>query len=131
MMFGVDGANLSAALVERQISIRGEVQHMRNKVKEATEASEALAKASYSALFDDLVKRINKAVGGEQGVKIGVLDIFGFEIFEKNCSSSYASISQMSGYKHDSMSTRSSLRNRSTRRRLSRLIRSHSSITNR
>ena len=36
------------------------------------------------ALFDDLVRRINQAVGGERGVFIGVLDIFGFEIFETN-----------------------------------------------
>ena len=31
-----------------QVVIRGEVQHMRNKVKEANEAAEALAKAIYS-----------------------------------------------------------------------------------
>ena len=35
-------------------------------------------------MFDDLVQRINKAVGGDQGMSIGVLDIFGFEIFEVN-----------------------------------------------
>ena len=64
--------------------IRGEMQHMRNKVKEANEAAEALAKAVYSTLFDDLVQRINGAVGGERGMSIGVLDIFGFEIFEVN-----------------------------------------------
>ena len=41
-------------------------------------------KAIYSNLFDDLVRRINAAVGGERGMSIGVLDIFGFEIFEVN-----------------------------------------------
>ncbi|KAH8069643.1 hypothetical protein JL720_11947 [Aureococcus anophagefferens] len=47
----------------------------------------ALAKAAYGRLFDWLVKRINVAVaqGGAAGGKfIGVLDIFGFEIFESN-----------------------------------------------
>ena len=87
---------LLPATVERQVVIRGEMQHMRNKVKEANEAAEALAKAVYSTLFDDLVQRINGAVGGERGMSIGVLDIFGFEIFEVNrlerlhsCASNY------------------------------------------
>ena len=80
----VDAAALGAALVERQVAIRGEVQHMRNTVEKAGEAAEALAKAIYSNLFDDLVSRINAAVGGERGASIGVLDIFGFEIFEVN-----------------------------------------------
>ena len=80
----VDAGRLGAALVERQVVIRGEVQHMRNKVKDANEAVEALSKAVYSHLFDDLVQRINGAVGGDRGMSIGVLDIFGFEIFETN-----------------------------------------------
>ena len=41
----VDAAALGAALVERQVAIRGEVQHMRNTVDKAGEAAEALAKA--------------------------------------------------------------------------------------
>ena len=80
----MDAAALGAALVERQIAIRGEVQHMRNTVEKAYEAVEALAKAVYSNVFDDLVRRINASVGGERGSSIGVLDIFGFEIFEVN-----------------------------------------------
>ena len=35
-------------------------------------------------MFDDLVQRINKAVGGDRGMSIGVLDIFGFEILQVN-----------------------------------------------
>ena len=77
----MDAAALGAALVERQIAIRGEVQHMRNTVEKAYEAVEALAKAVYSNVFDDLVRRINASVGGERGSSIGVLDIFGFENF--------------------------------------------------
>ena len=36
------------------------------------------------AAYPPQVRRINDAVGGERGVSIGVLDIFGFEIFETN-----------------------------------------------
>ena len=39
-----------------QVVIRGEVQRMRNRVVHAYDAVEALAKAVYSAMFDDLVR---------------------------------------------------------------------------
>lgn len=47
---------------------------------------DTLAKAMYSKLFDYLVGRINEsiAVASFEGAMIGVLDIFGFEIFESN-----------------------------------------------
>ena len=80
----VEASTLRAALTTRTVVIRGEAQHMRNRTSDAAEAVEALCKAIYSSLFDDLVARINGAVGGERGVSIGVLDIFGFEIFETN-----------------------------------------------
>ena len=44
----------------------------------------ALAKSIYGKLFDWLVKHINSATAGKKGRFIGVLDIFGFEIFERN-----------------------------------------------
>ena len=81
---GADPSVLSAALTERKVSIRGETQCMRNTVEKAFEAADALAKALYATMFDDLVVRINKAVGGARGLAIGILDIFGFEIFETN-----------------------------------------------
>ena len=40
--------------------------------------------AVYGKLFDWLVKRVNRAIEGQKGHFIGVLDIFGFEIFENN-----------------------------------------------
>ena len=46
----VDAAALGAALVERQVAIRGEVQHMRNTVEKACEAAEALAKARLASI---------------------------------------------------------------------------------
>ncbi|CAM9390305.1 unnamed protein product, partial [Phaeothamnion confervicola] len=53
--------------------------------EQATNAADALAKALYDSMFDWLVGRINLAVHGEMSARfIGVLDIFGFEIFEKN-----------------------------------------------
>ena len=55
----------------------------------AQENRDALSKELYNLLFSWLVDRINLAVHGEVGpdsVYVGVLDIFGFEIFENNRS---------------------------------------------
>ena len=55
---------------------------------EAINARDSLAKLIYSNLFDWLVEKINNALvlkGSESEMKfIGVLDIFGFEIFQEN-----------------------------------------------
>ncbi|XP_029695291.1 myosin IEb [Takifugu rubripes] len=46
---------------------------------------DALSKALYTRLFDYLVDSVNKAMQKEQEeLNIGVLDIYGFEIFQKN-----------------------------------------------
>jgi myosin-5 len=59
---------------------------------QARQSSDTLAKVLYESLFDWLVKRINRILvpsdlplPQQQRLKfIGVLDIFGFEIFENN-----------------------------------------------
>lgn len=51
-------------------------------------ARDALAKSMYAKLFDWLVQRVNSAIVVEDKIStpfsIGVLDIYGFEIFNKN-----------------------------------------------
>ncbi len=54
---------------------------------QALYSRDALAKGIYSRLFDWLVGRINKMMevyGGARGKTIGILDIYGFEIFDQN-----------------------------------------------
>ncbi|KAI8803169.1 P-loop containing nucleoside triphosphate hydrolase protein, partial [Cladochytrium replicatum] len=58
-------------------------------VQQASNTRDALAKALYSRLFDWIVQAVNRSlasVSQNSGnmLCIGVLDIFGFEIFEKN-----------------------------------------------
>eukprot|EP01125_Pyxidicula_operculata_P018572 TRINITY_DN6608_c1_g3_i1.p1 TRINITY_DN6608_c1_g3~~TRINITY_DN6608_c1_g3_i1.p1 ORF type:complete len:1306 (+),score=372.01 TRINITY_DN6608_c1_g3_i1:55-3972(+) len=58
----------------------------------AIENRDAMAKAIYSRFFDHLVKRLNEALSQAQGdnsnkkdgLFVAVLDLYGFEIFEKN-----------------------------------------------
>ncbi|EGG25063.1 myosin IC [Cavenderia fasciculata] len=52
---------------------------------QAISGRDALAKAIYDRLFNWLVERVNKAMeNNAQGLMIGVLDIYGFEVFDRN-----------------------------------------------
>ena len=52
----------------------------------ATHSRDSLSKTIYSKLFDWLVQKINTSIGQDEKseLKIGVLDIYGFEQFKKN-----------------------------------------------
>ncbi|KAH7133438.1 P-loop containing nucleoside triphosphate hydrolase protein [Dactylonectria estremocensis] len=64
----------------------GEVIESPANPSQASSTRDALAKAIYSNLFDWIVERINKSLKSRQSAinTIGILDIYGFEIFEKN-----------------------------------------------
>ncbi len=87
----IDAKSLEKTLVSRTLRIRGQSNTQVNM--DATQSSDtrhALCKFMYGKMFDWLVKRINKSMGkGNAGLKkqlkyIGILDIFGFEIFKHN-----------------------------------------------
>lgn len=67
---------------------KGEEIKLSLNVKLAEENRDALAKNLYDKLFAFIIEKINKSVniGGnnQDNNCIGILDIFGFEIFEKN-----------------------------------------------
>ena len=68
---------------------RGSVVIKKMNVLNATDARDALAKAVYSKVFDWLVKKVNESLfSGDAGARaesfVGLLDIFGFEIFVEN-----------------------------------------------
>ncbi|KAG9506930.1 class II myosin [Fusarium musae] len=64
----------------------GEVIESPANPAQAQATRDALAMAIYSNLFDWIVERINKSLKARQPTTntIGILDIYGFEIFEKN-----------------------------------------------
>ena len=54
-------------------------------VEQACSTRDALSKALYTRLFDWLVESINKAMAKDRSqISVGILDIYGFEIFKKN-----------------------------------------------
>ncbi|KAI8914411.1 P-loop containing nucleoside triphosphate hydrolase protein [Gorgonomyces haynaldii] len=70
---------------------RGSMYNVNLNVEQATGTRNALAKSLYSRMFDWIVQAVNTAMAKlaanlrqTQILCIGVLDIFGFEIFEKN-----------------------------------------------
>lgn len=80
----IEDAELERVLTRRTITVRGEDSVIPLKVRQAVQARDSLAKAIYSRLFDWLVARINESFGETSGKFIGILDVFGFEIFEHN-----------------------------------------------
>ncbi|KAL2155005.1 hypothetical protein VTH82DRAFT_3681 [Thermothelomyces myriococcoides] len=83
----VDPASLVHAITIRVLTPRnGEVIESPANVAQATATRDALAMAIYYHLFDWIVERLNQSLRARQATSntIGILDIYGFEIFEKN-----------------------------------------------
>ncbi len=83
----VEPSKLATALTIRELRIRGQqATKVPLKEKEASDTRHALAKFIYGNMFDWIVQQVNKAMVKPSGkaVSIGILDIFGFEIFQHN-----------------------------------------------
>ncbi|KAJ3306091.1 Unconventional myosin-Ie, partial [Blyttiomyces sp. JEL0837] len=97
-LFGVSEDNLRTKLTSRVMTTgggygkRSSAYNVPMNVEQATNNRDALAKTLYSRMFDWIVQAVNNALAslssssgfGRQNLCLGVLDIFGFEIFEKN-----------------------------------------------
>ena len=103
-LLGVSRDSLDKALCCVNIEAGGEKLIKKLFLEQAIKAKEALLKATYGALFEYLVRRINNCINGERkgtndadsgeqelgstqescAAFIGVLDIFGFESFQQN-----------------------------------------------
>ena len=85
-LLGVPSAALAEDLTSRVRTVRAEQTRSPLVPGKAADARDALAKALYGRMFDWLVQRVNEAMAtpaAPRGI-IGVLDIFGFEIFHSN-----------------------------------------------
>ncbi|XP_071812059.1 unconventional myosin-Id-like isoform X2 [Apostichopus japonicus] len=90
-LLSISQDELGKALCHRVIAARGEVMEKSHTVEEAYNGRDAFAKAMYERLFTWIVGKVNEAIAvrgtamdhGKNTV-IGVLDIYGFEIFDDN-----------------------------------------------
>jgi myosin I len=83
----VDPQQIIKAITIRVLTPRsGEIIESPANPPQAMATRDALAKAIYNNLFDWIVERVNVALKarGTTAYSIGILDIYGFEIFEKN-----------------------------------------------
>ncbi|NXI96592.1 MYO1A protein, partial [Psophia crepitans] len=86
-LIGLDPGVLERALCSRTVKARDETVLTTLSVPQGYYCRDALAKNIYSRLFDWLVNRINTSIQvkpGKQRKVMGVLDIYGFEIFQDN-----------------------------------------------
>ncbi|CAL8396174.1 unnamed protein product [Boreogadus saida] len=88
-LLGVDAGRLQDKLTSRKMESKwgdkSESISVTLNQEQATYTRDALAKALYTRVFDYLVESVNRAIQkpGEE-FSIGVLDIYGFEIFQRN-----------------------------------------------
>ncbi|MBN3324288.1 MYO1E protein, partial [Atractosteus spatula] len=88
-LLGIEQGRLKEKLTSRTMDSKwggkSETIDVTLNTEQAAFTRDALSKALYSRLFDYLVDAINKAMQKDhEEFNIGVLDIYGFEIFEKN-----------------------------------------------
>ncbi|NXS61799.1 MYO1A protein, partial [Brachypteracias leptosomus] len=86
-LIGLDPGVLERALCSRTVKARDEMVLTSLSAPQGYYGRDALAKNIYSRLFDWLVNRINTSIQvkpGKQRKVMGVLDIYGFEIFQDN-----------------------------------------------
>lgn len=85
----IDATKFREVLTSRTISAQGDVVNTPLDIEQAHYARDALAKAMYDKHFSWLVSRLNASMAPKQkdamSSVIGILDIYGFEIFPKNC----------------------------------------------
>jgi len=83
----VNKDELNECVTKKQLKIIGQAPIVVSlSAEQAKYARDALAKFVYEKLFDWLVEKVNQVVAPQDATKysIGILDIFGFEIFELN-----------------------------------------------
>lgn len=89
-LLGVGEEQLMHAITHKRIQMggrRGSVVHVPQNADQATQIRDALAKELYSRTFDHVIQKVNQVMypnGFQQGLSIGILDIYGFEIFQSN-----------------------------------------------
>nr|QDR51010.1 neither inactivation nor afterpotential C-2 [Manduca sexta] len=88
-LLGVETGDLRECLTSSTVVARGETIARHSSPTEAAVARDATARGLYARAFDRIVERINALLcqnrpNAHEQLSIGILDIFGFENFNKN-----------------------------------------------
>ncbi|KFG51353.1 myosin H, partial [Toxoplasma gondii MAS] len=85
-LLGADGSALNEAVTINVVEVQGNVIKSPLSAEQATVMIRSMAKELYNTLFDYIVKSVNKQIQFDAESKpwIGILDIYGFEFFQKN-----------------------------------------------
>lgn len=85
-LLGLDLDIFLFALQEKRVQMgRGSIVSMKFNAGQAIDNRDTLAKYLYSNMFDWTIQRVNSTLKTEESnFSIGILDIFGFEVFELN-----------------------------------------------
>ncbi|GBG24967.1 Myosin-1 [Hondaea fermentalgiana] len=89
-LFGVAPADLLKAITHKTVAMggrRASVVNIPQNADQASQIRDALAKEMYSRIFDVIVAQLNSVMytrDAQFGKTIGILDIYGFEIFKEN-----------------------------------------------
>ena len=84
--FQVDSSQLQESMLVKELKMGREITKKTLNVVQATNSRNSVAQGIYERLFDYLVKKINikLKIPTSKTLDVGVLDIYGFEIFDNN-----------------------------------------------
>ncbi|NXW59659.1 MYO5B protein, partial [Eurystomus gularis] len=85
-LLGVEASQVTRWLCHRKLVTAGETYLKPLSRQQALDSRDALAKYMYGRVFRWMVRRVNRALQSPEGhhTSIGILDIYGFEMFELN-----------------------------------------------
>uniref|UniRef100_A0A8B9E5M1 Unconventional myosin-Vb n=1 Tax=Anser cygnoides TaxID=8845 RepID=A0A8B9E5M1_ANSCY len=85
-LLGIEEAQVTRWLCHRKLVTAGETYLKLLSRQQALDSRDALAKHMYGQVFKWMVSRVNRALRSPEGhhTSIGILDIYGFEMFEFN-----------------------------------------------
>lgn len=85
-LLGVDAELFHKALTEKKVKMGTDTVDILLNSVQAKDSIDSLTKALYSSMFDWVIKQANVSLSSPTPATyfIGILDIFGFEVFETN-----------------------------------------------
>jgi len=85
-LLGLQVDSFKYALTEKRVQMgRGSVVSIKLNPVQAMDSKDTLCKALYSNMFDWVIRKVNETLKtNEAPFSIGILDIFGFEVFDVN-----------------------------------------------